>query len=211
MNAGCLFLQYEGMNPSGSFKDNGMTAAFTHARMVGAPAGGLRQHRQHQRVGGHLLRCDQPDAGHHLHRLGQDRLRQAGPGPRSRRADRADRRRLRRRLAARAAGEPKARHLSGQQHQSLPARRAEDDHVPHPRGPGLGGSRLDRRAGRQSRQRVELRQGVHRAAGTRPDRSRPASGRHQCRRGEHVLPALREARRALERRQAGRRHASTTT
>ena len=29
-------LQYEGMNPSGSFKDNGMTAAFTHARMVGA-------------------------------------------------------------------------------------------------------------------------------------------------------------------------------
>jgi threonine synthase len=36
MNAGRLFLQYEGMNPSGSFKDNGMTAAFTHARMVGA-------------------------------------------------------------------------------------------------------------------------------------------------------------------------------
>jgi threonine synthase len=33
---GHLFLQYEGMNPSGSFKDNGMTAAFTHARMVGA-------------------------------------------------------------------------------------------------------------------------------------------------------------------------------
>src|ERR1700676_854338 len=36
MNPGCLFLQYEGLNPSGSFKDNGMTAAFTHARMVGA-------------------------------------------------------------------------------------------------------------------------------------------------------------------------------
>ncbi len=34
--AGGLFLQYEGYNPSGSFKDNGMTAAFTHARMVGA-------------------------------------------------------------------------------------------------------------------------------------------------------------------------------
>src|SRR5690348_13265748 len=33
---GKLFLQYEGLNPSGSFKDNGMTAAFTHARMVGA-------------------------------------------------------------------------------------------------------------------------------------------------------------------------------
>ncbi|MEM6329741.1 MAG: threonine synthase [Planctomycetota bacterium] len=31
-----LHLQYEGMNPSGSFKDNGMTAAFTHAHMIGA-------------------------------------------------------------------------------------------------------------------------------------------------------------------------------
>jgi threonine synthase len=36
MNEGKLFLQYEGLNPSGSFKDNGMTAAFTHARMAGA-------------------------------------------------------------------------------------------------------------------------------------------------------------------------------
>lgn len=36
MDAGNLFLQYEGLNPSGSFKDNGMTAASTHARMVGA-------------------------------------------------------------------------------------------------------------------------------------------------------------------------------
>ncbi len=36
LRPGRLFLQYEGLNPSGSFKDNGMTAAFTHARMVGA-------------------------------------------------------------------------------------------------------------------------------------------------------------------------------
>src|SRR6202171_4954508 len=36
MEPGRLFLQYEGMNPSGSFKDDGMTAAFTHARMIGA-------------------------------------------------------------------------------------------------------------------------------------------------------------------------------
>ncbi len=36
MDAGSLHLQYEGLNPSGSFKDNGMTAASTHARMVGA-------------------------------------------------------------------------------------------------------------------------------------------------------------------------------
>ena len=36
VTAGRLHLQYEGMNPSGSFKDNGMSAAFTHARFVGA-------------------------------------------------------------------------------------------------------------------------------------------------------------------------------
>jgi len=36
MDPGELFLQYEGMNPSGSFKDNGMCAAFSHARLTGA-------------------------------------------------------------------------------------------------------------------------------------------------------------------------------
>ena len=36
MKKGSLYLQYEGLNPSGSFKDNGMTAAFSHAKMVGA-------------------------------------------------------------------------------------------------------------------------------------------------------------------------------
>jgi threonine synthase len=36
MKPGCLYLQYEGLNPSGSFKDNGMTAAFSHAKMIGA-------------------------------------------------------------------------------------------------------------------------------------------------------------------------------
>lgn len=36
VNDGRLYLQYEGMNPSGSFKDNGMSAAFTHAKMINA-------------------------------------------------------------------------------------------------------------------------------------------------------------------------------
>src|SRR5688500_93079 len=36
MKPGTVLLQYEGLNPSGSFKDNGMSAAFTHAKMVGA-------------------------------------------------------------------------------------------------------------------------------------------------------------------------------
>jgi len=33
-NAGNVFLQYEGLNPSGSFKDNGMAGAFSHAHMI---------------------------------------------------------------------------------------------------------------------------------------------------------------------------------
>jgi len=36
VNPGSLFLEYEGLNPSGSFKDNGMTASFTHAHTIGA-------------------------------------------------------------------------------------------------------------------------------------------------------------------------------
>ncbi|MDO4576058.1 MAG: threonine synthase [Planctomycetia bacterium] len=36
MNPGRVSLEYEGMNPSGSFKDNGMVAATTHASLVGA-------------------------------------------------------------------------------------------------------------------------------------------------------------------------------
>ncbi len=36
LTSGQLHLQYEGLNPSGSFKDNGMVAAFTHAHMTGA-------------------------------------------------------------------------------------------------------------------------------------------------------------------------------
>ena len=36
LQKGSLWLQPEGYNPSGSFKDNGMATAVTHARMVGA-------------------------------------------------------------------------------------------------------------------------------------------------------------------------------
>ena len=58
-----------GDEPSGSFKDNGMSAAFTHARMIGATPGRLRLDRQHQRLAGRLLLGHRADAGHHLHRL----------------------------------------------------------------------------------------------------------------------------------------------
>jgi len=36
LKADRLYLQYEGLNPSGSFKDNGMAAAFSHGAFVGA-------------------------------------------------------------------------------------------------------------------------------------------------------------------------------
>ena len=36
LEADRLYLQYEGLNPSGSFKDNGMSAAFSHGAFVGA-------------------------------------------------------------------------------------------------------------------------------------------------------------------------------
>ena len=36
--SGNLFLQYEGLNPSGSFKDNGMATALTHGKLVGCRA-----------------------------------------------------------------------------------------------------------------------------------------------------------------------------
>ena len=56
--AGRLFLQYEGMNPSGSFKDNGMTAAFTHARMVGARRAACASTGNTSASPRHLLRRD---------------------------------------------------------------------------------------------------------------------------------------------------------
>ncbi|MDR1491968.1 MAG: threonine synthase [Planctomycetaceae bacterium] len=36
VNPANFYLQYEGLNPSGSFKDNGMAGAFTHGKLVGA-------------------------------------------------------------------------------------------------------------------------------------------------------------------------------
>ena len=36
IKTGNFWLQFEGDNPTGSFKDNGMATAFTHAKMVGA-------------------------------------------------------------------------------------------------------------------------------------------------------------------------------
>ena len=42
-----LRLKHQGCNPTGSFKDTGMTAAMTQAVILGARTRRLRQHRQH--------------------------------------------------------------------------------------------------------------------------------------------------------------------
>ena len=81
---GNLYLQYEGMNPSGSFKDNGMTAAFTHAHMTGAKRAACASTGNTSASLALVLRRQQVDAGRDLHRLGQDFVRQAFAGARLR-------------------------------------------------------------------------------------------------------------------------------
>jgi len=64
----------EGLNPSGSFKDNGMCAAFTHARMTGATKAACastatpREPRD--------LRCRIRHAGHRFQSAAEDQLPQ---------------------------------------------------------------------------------------------------------------------------------------
>ena len=77
MNHGELHLQYEGMNPSGSFKDNGMCAAVTHARMMGAQRAACASTGNTSASLALYLQCDTFDESGHLHRQRQDQLRQA--------------------------------------------------------------------------------------------------------------------------------------
>ena len=82
---GCtVHLKVEGANPTGSFKDRGMTMAVTKAVEPGAATRSLRAHRQHVRVGGGVRRARR----HHLRCVGaagQDRDGQARPGRHARR------------------------------------------------------------------------------------------------------------------------------
>ncbi len=105
LRPGGMHLQYEGLNPSGSFKDNGMAAAFSHARMVGAKrvacastgntSASLAMYAAHTGMQAIVFVGS-----------GRDRLRQARPGAGVRRADAPDRRRLRRVHAPREGGLP---------------------------------------------------------------------------------------------------------
>jgi len=121
--AGCSS-STRGLNPSGSFKDNGMTRRFTHARMVGArraacaSTGNPRQPR-------HLLRRHQPGCG-----PSSSSARHISYGKLSQALEHGA-------LTVQIAGDfddalrqvqdvsRPARHLPGQQRQPVPARRPE--------------------------------------------------------------------------------------
>ena len=75
-----VYLKYEGANPTGSFKDRGMTMAVSKALEEGATRGGMRVHRQHLGVGRGLLRAGRHPLGGGAAR-GRDRPRKARPGP----------------------------------------------------------------------------------------------------------------------------------
>ena len=97
-----VLAKLEGMNPTASFKDRGMTMAVSKAVEEGAERGHLRLDRQHLGLGGGLRGPGRPDGGGRDPR-GQDRGGQAGPGAGARRARAGARGRLRRRPVGGAA------------------------------------------------------------------------------------------------------------
>ena len=147
-----LFLQYEGMNPSGSFKDNGMTAAFTHAHMLGAKRAACAS--TGNTSASLALYCGVSKLMQAVIFIGSGKI---AYGKLSQALDYGA-------LTLQIAGDfddamrrvqqvsTQARHLPDEQRQSVPARRPEDDHVPRAGGLRLGSARLDRRARRQPRQ-----------------------------------------------------------
>ena len=157
---GGLYLQYEGMNPSGSFKDNGMSAAFTHARTIGATRAACAS--TGNTSASLALYCSVTKLMKALIFIGSGKI---SYGKLSQALDYGA-------LTMQIAGDfddamarvqevsQPAGHLPGQQRESVPAGRPKDDHVPRARGPALASARLDRRAGRKPGQLQRLWQGV---------------------------------------------------
>ena len=204
LSGGNLHLQYEGLNPSGSFKDNGMAAAFTHARMVGA-----------RRVACASTGNTSASMALYAAVLGMEAVIFIGSGKIAYgklaqaldsggktlqiRGDFDDAMRLVQEAAKRLGlyvdelGQP------------VPPRRPEDHHVPRPRGAWVGGAGLDSRAGRQPRQLVRVRQGVHGTQGARPCEARAAARGHQRQRREDAYGPYHREEHHVERRPRRRR------
>ena len=185
LNAGCLFLQYEGMNPSGSFKDNGMTAAFTHARMVGAKRAACAS--TGNTSASLAVYCSATKLMQAVIFIGSGKI---SYGKLSQALDYGA-------LTMQIAGDfddamQRVQQVSQQLGiylvNSVNPFRLEGQKTIMFRvlEASLGGARLDRRARRQPRQLQRVRQGVSRAEATRADRPRAAAGGHQRRGRQHA-------------------------
>ena len=177
LNPGQLFLQYEGMNPSGSFKDNGMTAAFTHARMTGGTRAACAS--TGNTSASLAIYCAATQLMRAVIFIGSGKI---SYGKLSQALEHGA-------LTIQIAGDfddalrqvqEVSRKLGIYLVNSVNPFRLEGQKTIMYRdsgGASVGRPRLDRRARRQPRQRVELRQGLHRVAGTGPDRARRRDSR----------------------------------
>ncbi|MGC4032090.1 MAG: pyridoxal-phosphate dependent enzyme [Tepidisphaeraceae bacterium] len=191
MKPGKLQLQYEGLNPSGSFKDNGMTAAFTHANMVGArrvacastgnTSASLAMFASMSEMQGVVFigsgkisfgKLSQAlDYGAQTLQIKGDfdaclyRVRQIATGVPS--------------LGIYLMNSVNPFRLEGQKSIMLP----------HPRSQQLGVAGLDHRPRRQPRELLGVRQVLRRAERTRADQKNPAALRRQRRRRQHAARA----------------------
>ena len=155
-----VLLKYEGLNPTGSFKDRGMTVAISKAVEEGLEGGHLRLDRQHVGVGGGLRRPGRPRL-RRAHPRRAHRPGQAGPGAHPRRQGDPDQGQLRPGPDRGAgAGRPR-RHHARQLGQPLPARRAEDRRLRDRRRVGRR-ARRPLHPGRQRRQHHRLLAGLRR-------------------------------------------------
>ena len=170
VHAGNLMLQYEGLNPSGSFKDNGMTAAFTHARMVGAKrvacastgntSASLAMFASFAEVQGIVfIGSGKISVGKLSQALDYGALTLQVQGDFD-----ACLRRVRQ-----IAADPRMGIYLMNSVNPFRLEGAEEHHAPHPRSGGIGPARLDHRPRRQPRELLRLRQGVHGAERARPD------------------------------------------
>ena len=186
-----LFAKHQGMNPTGSFKDAGMTVAATFARLRRIPLGRLRFHRQHFGVDGRLRRSRrhaQPGAGSRR----QDFLEQTFAGARLRRGHLPVAHRLRR-LPAPAAGTGSARaRLPAEFDQSFSSRRPENAGARTAGATRLAAARPHHCSRRQPGKQFRHRQGAAGNARPGPDlapaevvgdsgRRRQCSGAHPSR------------------------------
>ena len=162
-----LSLKHEGENPTGSFKDRGMTVATTQAVRAGATAVACAStgNTSASMAG---LRCPGRAACPRLRSRGQGRGWQAGPGPGVWGDDAPGQRRLRH------VPPPGSRDLRGlrrgaaQLHQPVEAGGSEDDRPGDAPAAPLESTRLDRSPRGRPGQHVCVWQGSPRGAGARP-------------------------------------------